>query len=213
MAIGETHNQTGLEHYGNWEIDEAIHAFQAAVSADSENAEFHLNLARAFARSGSYHEAIQALGEYLRTETDGTLTARYERLFSSALDEVEESMIAGMRELDLSIKLIGKAIQMWLEYRITIGRKPLRTPKPEIWAGALVYTTIKVNFERTNRATIANTFQISERALKDKFNELVDVLDIMPADYRYFVGEENPLDKLVEAAQIMEDLDRKFQED
>jgi hypothetical protein len=33
----------------------------------------------------------------------------------------------------------------------------------------------------------------------------------MPADYRYFAGENNPVDKLVEAARMLEDLDNKFQ--
>jgi len=35
----------------------------------------------------------------------------------------------------------------------------------------------------------------------------------MAADYRYFTGEKNPLDKLVEAAQLLEDLDKKFKAD
>jgi hypothetical protein len=34
----------------------------------------------------------------------------------------------------------------------------------------------------------------------------------MPADYRYFTGDDNPLDKLVEAAQMLELLERRFQE-
>ncbi|MCP4358102.1 MAG: hypothetical protein GY796_08830 [Chloroflexi bacterium] len=42
---------------------------------------------------------------------------------------------------------------------------------------------------------------------------LVHTLDLMPADYRYFTGEENPLDKLVEATQLLEELERQFQDD
>ena len=34
----------------------------------------------------------------------------------------------------------------------------------------------------------------------------------MPCDYRYFVGKENPLDKLVEAAELLEQLEARFQE-
>jgi len=41
----------------------------------------------------------------------------------------------------------------------------------------------------------------------------VQTLDLMPADYRYFTGEKNPLDKLVEAARLLEELDRNFQDD
>jgi hypothetical protein len=41
-------------------------------------------------------------------------------------------------------------------------------------------------------------------------NDLVQALDIMPCDYRYFRGEENPLDKLVEAAAMLEELEERF---
>jgi hypothetical protein len=34
----------------------------------------------------------------------------------------------------------------------------------------------------------------------------------MPCDYRYFVGSQNPLDKLVEAAELLEQLERRFHE-
>ena len=39
---------------------------------------------------------------------------------------------------------------------------------------------------------------------------LVRTLDVMPCDYRYFVGKENPLDKLVEAAAMLEELEERF---
>lgn len=213
MPSGSKHNRDGLELYDKWEIESAVEAFEKAIDAEPENPEFHLNLARALARAGNYHEVIQALGSYLQAETDPRLADRYERLFSSALDDVEQSLIDGMRELGLSIPLTGKAIQMWLEYRITIGRRPLATPKPKLWSAALAYTVVKVNFVQLEREQIAKTFDVSDRAVREKFNELVRVLDIMPADYRYFAGDDNPLDKLVEAAQIMDELDQQFKLD
>ena len=213
MGRGSKDNKLGLTHYENWDLDEAIASFQKAVSADKNNPDFHLNLARAYARSGSYHDAIASIGEFIRTEPDGKVTSRYERLFSSALDEVEQSVIDGMKQMAHSVRLIGKAIQMWLEYRITLGRDPLRIGKADVWAAALAYTTIKVNFAEVGRADVAKQFGVSERALKGKFEELVKRLDIMPADYRYFAGDDNPLDKLVEAAQLMDDLDQKFHTD
>lgn len=206
-------NETGLSHYQAWELDKAIEALRSAVSAAPNNPEYHLNLVRAYARNGDYDEAMKALGEYLRIETEQDIAARYEQLFSSALDEVEQVMIDTMREMEMPIQQIGKGIQMWLEYRITIGRRPLRISKPAIWAAALTYAVIKVNFVNIKKHEIAKIFKVSERALSEKYNELVETLDIMPADYRYFTGEENPLDKLVEAAQILEQLDRRFQEE
>lgn len=206
-------NKSGLKHYAEWEIDQAIAAFQAASEADPDNPEYYLNLARAHARGDNYPEAMRALGHYLRTETDEDLASRYERLFSSALDEVEESLIEGMRRLETPIQLIGKAIQMWLEYRITVGRRPLRIPKPQLWAGALALAVARINFFELSREQVATAFDIPDRSLKSKYEELVDTLDLMPADYRYFIGDENPLDKLVEAAHVLDNMYRKFKEE
>lgn len=213
MSRGAKHNQAGLKAYEDWELEQSIEAFQKATTAEPENAEYYMNLTRAYARAGKYHEAMQSLGDYLRTETDPTLSERYERLFSSALDEVETRLIEGLQKLGVGIQHIGKAIQMWLEFRITIGRQPLKVMKPELWAGALAYTLIKINFLSFKLSQVAKTFGVNERPLKEKFEELVGTLDLMPADYRYFVGDKNPLDKLVEAAQIMEELDQRFHED
>jgi len=206
-------NQQGLDSYKNWEIDKAVGLFQKAVEADPNNPDYHLNLTRAYTRGGNYDRAMEALGGYLRTETEGDIAARYERLFSTALDEVETVLLKGMKQMEMPLQQTGKAIQMWLEYRITIGRRPLRIPKPELWAAALTYAIAKINFMELKRSQIAAAYDISERSLKDKYDELVQTLDLMPADYRYFTGDKNPLDKLVEAAQLLEELDRKFHED
>jgi hypothetical protein len=40
----------------------------------------------------------------------------------------------------------------------------------------------------------------------------VETLDIMPCDYRYLRGKNNPLDKLVEAAVMLEEMERRFRE-
>jgi tetratricopeptide (TPR) repeat protein len=206
-------NEAGLRLYEAWDIDGAIAAFKEASTADPGNPEYPLNLARAYARGSDYQQAMHALGDYLRAETDEKVAGRYERLFSSALDEVEPLLIETMQQLNRPIQQIGKAIQMWLEYRITLGRQPLHIPKPELWAAALTYAIVKVNFDDLRSAQIAAAYNVAVRSLKDKYQELVRVLDLMPADYRYFVGEKNPLDKLVEAAQLLEELDRRFQSD
>lgn len=213
LRYGASQNETGLKYYAAWEIDKAIEAFKEALVADPNNAEYHLNMARAYARANNYHQAIRSLGDYLRTEKDEHLASRYERLFSSALDEIETQLIEKMRQLNMPIQQIGKAIQMWLEYRITLGRKPLRTPKPELWAAALTYAISKINFSETRLAKIAEIYNVPERSVKEKYNELVATLDLMPADFRYFTGDKNPLDKLVEAAQMLDDLYGRFKQD
>jgi tetratricopeptide (TPR) repeat protein len=206
-------NEIGLDNYAKWDIDEAVAAFKKAAKLDPENPEYHLNLARAYARGGKYPEAMRSLGDYLHNETDEVVASRYERLFSSALDEVETLLIEGMPKLDLPIQQTGKAIQMWLEYRITVGRKPLRVPKPALWASALTYAVCKVNIAGKSREEVASVYEVSEKSLQEKYKELLQTLDLMPADYRYFTGDENPLDKLVEAAQLLDEIYEDFQED
>lgn len=203
-------NESGLQYFGQWEMEKAIESFRGATDGDPDNPEYHLNLARAYARSGNYQEAMRSLGSYLRTETDEHVAARYERLFSSALDAVEETLIEKMRELEQPLPQIGKGIQMWLEYRITLGRKPLQVQKPELWAAALTYAVAKINLTEISPQEIAAAYGISERGLREKYRELVSTLDLMPADYRYFTGEENPLDKLVEAAQLLDEIYGRF---
>lgn len=205
-------NEIGLAHYVNWELDQAITAFQIAVKEETNNAEYHLNLARAYARAGNYPDAMQSLGNYLRTETDEVVASRYERLFSSAMDEVEQALINGMKDMDVPVQQIGKAIQMWLEYRITVGRRPLRVPKPELWAAALAQAICKVNLIEVKPSEVAAIFQVPLRSLQEKYQELVQTLDLMPADYRYFTGDKNPLDKLVEMAQMLDEMYKQFKE-
>ena len=209
----EACNQEGLDCYQNWEIEPAITAFQEAIDADAHNPEYRLNLARAYARSSDYHQAINALGEYLRTETDEQIAARFERMFSSALDEVESGMIEGMKQLGMTVQQVGKAIHMWLEYRITYGRRLLKIDRPKVWSAALVYAIVKVNILDIKRKTIAQTFQVDSEAIKNAYTDIVQTLDLMPGDFRYFAGENNPLEKLVEAAQVLDELDQKFQAD
>ncbi len=206
-------NEVGLAHFANWEMEQAVAAFQEAVDGDPGNPDYLLNLARAFVRSGDYEHAMNSLGRYLEVETEGDVAARYERLFSTSLDEVETLLIEKMRQLGLPIAQIGKAIQMWLEFRITIGRRPLRIPKPELWAAGITYAMVKVNFAGVRKTAVAEAYTVNERSLKEKYDEIVQTLDLMPADYRYFTGDKNPLDKLVEAAQLLEELDRHFHED
>ena len=40
--------------------------------------------------------------------------------------------------------------------------------------------------------------------------DMVKTLDVMPCDYRHFREGENPLDKLVEAAYMLEEVEEQF---
>lgn len=203
-------NRTGLEHYERWELESAITLFQEAARLEDGESEYHLNLARTQVRLGDYEMMLQALGNYIRTETNPELISRFEALFSNSLDEVETRLTGVMPQQEMPLEMVGAAIQMWVEYRVAIGKQPLDLSHPEDWAAALDYTVRKVNFKEAPVEKIANWYQAGEATIRQYHNELVKTLDIMPCDYRYFRGQDNPLDKLVEAAMMLEELEERF---
>lgn len=205
-------NQQGLQQYERWEVEEAIESFQVAAKLCPTNSDYHLNLARALARSGDYDLALRALGDFIRYEKDTHLVERFEKLFANAMDGVESLLTERMTRQHIPIEQVGAAIQMWLEFRIAIGRRPLSVRKPATWASAVDYTVRKVNFRETSQKEMAASYSVSESTLRKHHNDLVETLDIMPCDYRYFRGDNNPLDKLVEAAAMVEELERRFRE-
>jgi Tetratricopeptide repeat len=203
-------NALGLQQYERWEIDEAVESFKEAIRLAPEEPDFHLNLARALARSGEYDAARRALAPAIRFEPDKELAERFERLFAEGMDEVDTLMTQQMTRKGLPLEVIGAAVQMWLEYRICVGRRPLVIRKAETWAAALDYTVRKVNFHELSQRDISELYGVSPSTVRAYHNDLVQTLDIMPCDYRYFRGDDNPLDKLVEAAAMLEELEERF---
>lgn len=206
------HDEQGLRAYQSWDIDQAIEYFQSAAHLAPDEPDYMLNLARALARSGDFDQALRALAGFIRLRPDSPLTNRFQSLFASGMDTVEQLLTEKMTAAGIPIEETGIAIQIWLEYRIALGREALIVRKPETWAAALDYTVRKVNLYPVRRREIADFYGVSDRAVRDRHNDLVRVLDVMPCDYRYFTGEENPLDKLVEAAELLEQLEARFQE-
>jgi len=203
-------NEEGLLHYRHWEVEDAVLAFRQAATLDPDQADHHLNLARALARFGDYEGTLRALGDFLRTESDTTLTERFERLFGNAMDEVETMLTEVMTRHNLPLDIIGAAIQMWMEYRIAVGRRPLDMSDPGPWAAALDLTVRKVNFREATLNDIAQWYGARPSTVRKHHMDLVKTLDVMPCDYRYFRGDQNPLDKLVEAASMLEELEERF---
>ena len=203
-------NALGLQHYERWDIEQAIRAFREAIRLVKDEPEYHLNLARALARYGDFDAAKRALGSYIRYEQDKQLAERFEKLFAEGMDDVETLLTQRMSQKRVPMEIIGAAVQMWLEYRICLGRRPLVIRKPETWAAALDYTVRKVNFIELTQREIADLYGVSPSTVRAYHNDLVQTLDIMPCDYRYFRGDENPLDKLVEAAAMLEELEERF---
>ncbi len=203
-------NEEGLLHYRRWEVEDAVRTFSQAAELDPQLPDHHLNLARAFARFGDYEGTLRALGEFLRTESDPVLNERFERLFGNAMDEVETRLTEVMTQHELPLDIIGAAIQMWMEYRIAVGRRPLETSVSAPWAAALDLTVRKVNFREAPLREIAEWYGAQPSTVRKHHMDLVKTLDVMPCDYRYFRGEQNPLDKLVEAASMLEELEERF---
>lgn len=205
-------NARGLKCLRSWDIADAIQAFEAAARLAPGNADYHLNLAKALVRSGDYDRALKALAKFISVETDPKLVERYERIFGNAMDEVETLLTKKMTAAGLPLEQIGAAIQMWLEFRITLGRAPLSLRKPEAWAAGLDFTIRRLNLQTVTAQEVAQVYGVGEQALREKHQALVETLDLMPCDYRYFTGKDNPLDKLVEAAELLEQLERKFRQ-
>ncbi len=203
-------NALGLQQYERWDIEEAIKSFNEAIRLYTEEPEFHLNLARALARFGDFDAARRALGSYIRFEPNKDLAERFEHLFAEGMDDVETMVTEQMTSKKLPLEIVGAAVQMWLEYRICLGRRPLIIRKPETWASALDYTIRKINFRELTQREMADLYGVSPSTVRAYHNDLVQTLDIMPCDYRYFRGDDNPLDKLVEAAAMLEDLEERF---
>jgi tetratricopeptide (TPR) repeat protein len=203
-------NEEGLLRYRRWEVEEAIRRFSEAAELDPDQSDYHLNLARALARFGDYEGTLRALGNFLRTESDSALTERFERLFGNAMDQVEIMLTEVMTQHEVPLDVIGAAIQMWMEYRIALGRRPLEFSHPASWAAALDLTVRKVNFRDASLREISEWYGAQPSAIRKHHMDLVKTLDVMPCDYRYFRGDQNPLDKLVEAAAMLEELDERF---
>jgi tetratricopeptide (TPR) repeat protein len=208
----QDYEEHGLLAYKEWNIDDAIKHFEAASRLLPEEPDYLLQLARALARGGDFDRALKALAEFIRLEPESPLAERFQQLFASGMDDVESILTDKMTDAGTPIELIGAAIQMWLEYRIALGRETLIMRKPETWAAALDYTIQKINLRPVKRQDIATFYGISDSAVRDRHADIVGTLDVMPCDYRYFVGKENPLDKLVEAAELLEQLETRFQE-
>lgn len=206
------YEKQGIQAYDGWDVDRAIGCFEAAIHLVPDEPDYRLHLARTLARSGDFDQAWRALADFMRLEPESPLQDRFEQLFASGMDKVELLLTDKMTTAGMPIEEIGAAIQMWLEYRITLGRDALIMRKPETWAAAIDYTVRKVNLRSMKRREIAALYGVSNGAVRDRHSDLVHTLDVMPCDYRYFTGKENPLDKLVEAAELLEQLEARFRE-
>ncbi len=206
----ETLYQEALEAHTRWDIDQAVKNLEAALELTPDNASYHMTMAQILSRAEDFDRALRSLANYLRLAPDSKVADRIEQLFASGLDPVEEILTNKMKTARLPLDSIGAAIQMWMEFIIAMGEEPLPIPKPETWAAALDYTVRKLNLRDTSLDELAALYEVNGETIRKHHKEIVKALDIMPCDYRYFTGAQNPLDKLVEAAELLEELETKF---
>ncbi|MBN1876186.1 MAG: tetratricopeptide repeat protein [Anaerolineae bacterium] len=205
--------QEAVAAYDRWDMDTAIKQLEAVVKLVPNNITYHMRLAQALSRMGDFDRALRALADYLRLDPNAPVAPRIEQLFASGMDPVEEVVTHKMTQAQGSIEMIGAAIQMWMEFRIALGEEPLSIPKPEAWAAALDYTVRKVNLRDVPLEKLAEFYDVAPDTVRKHNRRLVELLDIMPCDYRYFTGDQNPLDKLVEAAELLEKLENRFRKE
>lgn len=205
--------QEALEAHTRWDIDQAVKNLEAALELTPDNASYHMTMAQILSRAEDFDRALRSLANYLRLAPDSKVADRIEQLFASGLDPVEEVLTNKMKAARLPLDIIGAAIQMWMEFTIAMGEEPLPIPKPEAWAAALDYTVRKLNLRDTSLDELTTLYAVNGETIRKHHKEIVKALDIMPCDYRYFTGAQNPLDKLVEAAELLEELETKFSQE
>lgn len=206
----ETLYDEAMAAYNRWDVDDAIANLEEIISRQPDNASYHMSLAQALSRAGDFDRALRALANYLRLAPDSKVADRIEQLFASGMDGVEQHLTGKMTAAQMPIDMIGAAIQMWVEFRIMLGEESLHIPKPEAWAAALDYTVRKVNLRDVPMDKLASYYGITAETLRKHHETLVEKLDVMPCDYRYFTGDQNPLDKLIEAAELLDKLEARF---
>ena len=91
-----TLSDQGTEAYENWDVDQAVKFFEAAHNTAPDDADISLDLAKALARGGNFDRALQALADFLRLEPDSPLADRFEHLFASGMDSVEQMLTEKM---------------------------------------------------------------------------------------------------------------------
>jgi tetratricopeptide (TPR) repeat protein len=209
----QTYYEEALAAFGRWDIEEAIRSLEESVALAPDNASYHMRLAQVLSRSGDFDRSLQSLANYLRLSPDSKVSDRIEQLFASGMDAVEEHLTDRMTAAQMPIELIGAAIQMWVEFRIALGEEQVHIPKPEAWSAALDYTVRKVNLRDVPMEKLAKYYGITTETVRKHHSNLVGKLDVMPCDYRYFTGDQNPLDKLVEAAELLDKLEARFKKE
>lgn len=202
--------QEAMEAHRRWDMEQAVKNLEAALELTPDNASYHMALAQILSRAEDFDRALRSLANYLRLAPDSKVSDRIEQLFASGLDPVEEVLTNKMKTARLPLDIIGAAIQMWMEFIIALGEDPLPIPKPEAWAAALDYTARKLNLREASLDELAALYDVNGETIRKHHKEIVHSLDIMPCDYRYFTGPQNPLDKLVEAAELLEELETRF---
>lgn len=209
----QAYYEEALAAFSRWDIEEAVQGLEETVALAPDNPSYHMRLAQVLSRSGDFDRALQALANYLRLAPDSKVSDRIEQLFASGMDPVEEYLTDRMTAAQMPIELIGAAIQMWIEFRIALGEEQVHIPKPEAWSAALDYTVRKVNLRDVPMEKLATYYGVTTDTVRKHHGSLVEKLDIMPCDYRYFAGDQNPLDKLVEAAELLEKLEARFSQE
>ena len=205
--------QEALEAYQRWDVDHAVETLEQALELAPDMPSYHMVLAQSLSRAGDFDRALRALANFLRLAPESPVASRIEQLFASGMDPVEEMLTKRMTAQPIPKEIICPPMQKWPEFNISLGEEILPIPKPGTWAAALDYTVRKVNLRDVPMDNVAQYYGISAETLRKHHKTLVESLDIMPCDYRYYSNEENPLDKLVEAAELLEQLETRFSQE
>ncbi len=142
-----------------------------------------MRLAQVLSRAGDFDRALLGTGQLPQTEPESKVASRIEqKLFASGMDPVENVITERMTATHLPIDLIGAAIQMWMELRISLGRSHPRYLCQARGMGSRggLYGAQGEPPRREKLEELANTYETSAETIRKHHETLVTRLDIMP---------------------------------
>lgn len=202
----------GLDLHGQWEPESAIQPFTGAAANDPDQPGVRLNLTRAVTMARNDTNAGRTLTEYVPLTKAEKPANGSKRLFRSDLGAVESKLLEGMSALALPVQLMGKAFQMWLDYRQINRRQAfLVLERPAVWACALVFLTCLISLQNADRPKIADQFQVDIEQMTNRCNLICKTPDLTAADLRYFHGGKSQLEGVFENVQFRNPLNKRLE--
>lgn len=105
---------------------------------------------------------------------------------SDAQQEVVESVEAVFRDTvgaHIQGALMDHTLKLWRDFANEVDVS--RTQKPETWAAALLYASVRLRLESISQKEAAESFGVSSVTVSTKYRKIAETLDLVVLDARY----------------------------